>query len=261
MDAKFENLKIEQDGKIVILKINRPKVYNALNTQTLKDLECALYEISHDKSVSCLIITGEGEKSFVAGADIAEMKDMNPVQAAEFSKYGNRVFFMISEMKLTVIAAVNGFALGGGCELALACDFIFASDKALFGQPEVKLGVIPGFGGTQRLSRKIGPSKAKELILSGETVKAEEALRIGLADRIYPAEKLLEETKQFAKIVATKGKFAQGLAKRAIDSGFNMDIYKACELEASMFSSCFSHPDQKEGMTAFIEKRNAKWKE
>ena len=261
MENKFETLTIEREDKVVVCKINRPKALNALNNTVLKELECFLFSLQEDKSAGCLILTGEGEKSFVAGGDIAEMKEMSPMRALEFSKLGNRVLFMMCELNIPVIAAVNGFALGGGCEIALACDFIFASEKAKFGQPEVNLAVIPGFGGTQRLPRRVGPAKAKELIFSGEIVKADEALRIGLADRVYPVDKLIEETKNFAKIVVKKGKYAQALAKKAIDGGYNLDLYKACELESTLFSACFNHPDQKEGMSAFLEKREAKWKE
>ncbi len=261
METKFENLICETHGNIEVCKFNRPKAMNALNNALLKEFECCLFKLSSKKDISCLILTGEGEKSFVAGADISEMKEMSPIQALEFSKLGNRILFMLGEINIPVIAAVNGFALGGGCEIALACDFIFSSEKARFGQPEVNLAVIPGFGGTQRLPRRVGPAKAKELIFSGEMVKAEEALRIGLADRVYPHEKLLEETLNFAKQITKKGKYAQALAKKAIDGGFNLDLYKACELEASLFSACFNHPDQQEGMAAFLEKREPKWKE
>lgn len=261
MSEKFENLSIEKNGKITVCKINRPKALNALNNATLKDLECYLFSVAQDKETACLILTGEGEKAFVAGADIAEMKEMTPMKALEFSKLGNRVLFMLGELNVPVIAAVNGFALGGGCELALACDFIFASEKAKFAQPEVNLAVIPGFGGTQRLPRRVGSAKAKELIFSGDMVKADEAHRIGLADRVYPADSLLEETKKFAHAISKKGKYAQALAKKAIDGGYNLDLYKAIELETSLFSACFNHPDQKEGMSAFLEKREPKWKE
>ena len=259
MNDKFENLIVERDDKVTVCKINRPKALNALSVALLNELECFIFSLGSDKQCGCLIITGEGDKAFVAGGDISEMKEMSPMKALDFSKLGNKIFLMLGELNVPVIAAVNGFALGGGCELALACDFIFASDKARIGQPEVNLAVIPGFGGTQRLPRRVGPAKAKELIFSAEMIKADEALRIGLADRVYPHDKLLEETKKFAKLIASKGRYAQALAKKAIDGGFNLDLYKACELESSLFSACFNHPDQKEGMSAFLEKREPKW--
>jgi enoyl-CoA hydratase len=260
MNQKFENLLVERDGSVVVLKINRPRNLNALNTKTLKEIECFLFELAADKTATALVITGGGEKSFVAGADIAEMKEMGPIEADSFATLGQRIYFMLEESKIPVIGAVNGFALGGGCELALACDMVFCSDTAAFGQPEVKLGIIPGFGGTQRLSRKVGTGKAKELILSGEIIKADEALRIGLADRIYPAGKLLEETVKFGKAISSRGRYAVELAKKAVDAGYNMDLYKGCKLEKALFAQCFTHPDQKEGMNAFIEKREPKWK-
>lgn len=250
--------KLEKEDGIGILTISRPQALNALNTDVLIEMHKLLADIHYDPEIKVLIITGEG-KAFVAGADISEMADMNPLDAREFALLGNSVFSTIEEMEKPVIAAVNGFALGGGCELALACDIRLGSEKAKMGQPEVGLGITPGFGGTQRLMRVVGPAKAKELIFTGKTIDAQEALGIGLLNHVYPVETLLDEAKKMAKEVAAKAPVAVQFCKRAINEGFEMDLQRGLQLEADLFALCFSTHDQTEGMGAFREKRKAEF--
>ncbi|BCR04925.1 crotonase [Desulfuromonas versatilis] len=255
----FKNLLLEIAEGVAVLTINRPKALNALNEETLLELECAVAGLGENRDVSCVIITGAGEKAFVAGADISAMQPLDAADGRRFAKLGHRVMATIEKLPKPVIAAVNGFALGGGCELALACDIRIASDNARFGQPEVNLGVIPGFGGTQRLPRLIGKGRAKELIFTGDMVDAQEAYRIGLANKVTPLADLLQTARELARKIASKGQYAVRLGKEAINNGLDMDQDKANQYEADLFGICFATADQKEGMQAFLEKRPAKF--
>lgn len=255
----FENLLFKKEDNIGILSINRPKALNALNTQVLKELNEAIDMVSDDDKVHILIITGEG-RAFVAGADIAEMKDMNSSEAREFAKLGLETFRKIELMEKPVIAAVNGFALGGGCELSMCCDIRIASDKAKFGQPETGLGIIPGFAGTQRLSRLVGMGKAKELIYTANMIDAGGAEKIGLVNKVVPAEELMNEAMNMAKNIASKGQIAVRFAKSAINRGYETDIETGMAIERDLFGLCFATEDQKEGMGAFLEKRKPNYK-
>lgn len=255
----FENLLFKKEDNIGILSINRPKALNALNTQVLKELNEAIDMVSDDDEVHILIITGEG-RAFVAGADIAEMKDMNSSEAREFAKLGSGTFRKIELMEKPVIAAVNGFALGGGCELSMCCDIRIASDKAKFGQPETGLGIIPGFAGTQRLSRLVGTGKAKELIYTADMIDAGEAEKIGLVNKVVPVDELMNEAMNMAKNIASKGQIAVRFAKSAINRGYETDIETGMAIERDLFGLCFATEDQKEGMGAFLEKRKPNYK-
>ncbi len=256
----YNNILLSVEGEIGILTINRPKALNALNGETLKEIQAGLQEVKDHPEVKVLIITGSGERAFVAGADIAEMKGKNSLEARAFSELGHKTLNMIQDLDRPVIAAVNGFALGGGTEVALACDFVYASENAKFGLPEVTLGVFPGFGGTQRLPRLIGKGKAKELIMTGKMITAQEAFQMGIVNRVFPLTSLLEEARKVAAQIAGNGTVGVKLAKMAVDTGFNMDLSEACALEACAFGLCFATEDQKEGMTAFIEKRKPNFK-
>ncbi|MEQ2128620.1 short-chain-enoyl-CoA hydratase [Caldanaerobacter subterraneus KAk] len=256
---EYKNIEVKIEKGIATITINRPKALNALNTETLEELENVLEVLQNDDGVKVIVITGAGEKAFVAGADISEMKDMSVFEAKKFAELGQKVFRKIELMKKPVIAAVNGYALGGGCELALACDIRIASRNAKFGQPEVGLGIIPGFGGTQRLPRIVGVSKAKELIYTGDMIDAEEALRIGLISKVVEQDKLLEEAYGIAKKIMSKGLVAVSLAKEAINKSLEVDIDSGMEYEANAFALCFGTQDQKEGMAAFLEKRAPKF--
>lgn len=251
---------VEKKGKVATLTINRPEALNALNMEVIKGLHDAALSLSHDESISVIKITGSGEKSFVAGADIAAMKDMTPMQAEDFSAYGQRTFRMLETSKKITIAMVNGFALGGGCELAMACDLIIASSKAKFGQPEVNLGVIPGFGGTQRLMRLVGIQKARELVYTGKIFGADEAKTLGLVAHVYAPEELNAAVDALIDEITSKGPYALAQAKRAFMVGQDLDLNRACHVEKELFSMCFTHPDQKEGMDAFLNKRKPQWK-
>lgn len=255
----FTNISLEIEGAVALLTLNRPSALNALNRATLWEIDQALDQIEANPTISALIVTGAGPKSFVAGADIAEMKDMDSAHAAGFAQLGQRVLGRLQRLNLPVIAAVNGFALGGGCELALACDIILAADNAKFGQPEVNLGVIPGFGGTQRLARRVGPMWAKHLIFSAEVIGAEEAVRIGLALRVYPQAELLPAAKKLASTMAGKGVLAIRKAKDVINDGLDHSLDKGLLLESEGFAACFDTADQKEGMEAFLAKRPAQF--
>jgi enoyl-CoA hydratase len=255
----FKNIAVEIKDKVVIVKINRPDALNALNTETLLELSKAMHHLSFDdENVRVIILTGEG-KAFVAGADIAEMKDMSALKAREFSHLGQRVFHFIATQEKPVIAAVNGFALGGGCELALACDIRIASDKAKLGQPEVNLGVIPGFGGTQRLSRLVGIAKAKELIFSGDMLDAQTAHSIGLVNQVVSADQLMNACMDLANKIASKGPAAVRLAKTVINKGIQADLTTGTWYEAEAFGLCFATGEPKEGMSAFLEKKKPNW--
>ena len=247
----------EQRGPIGVLTMNRPEALNALNEQVLRDLNAALDAVEANDEVLVVILTGAG-RSFVAGADIGQMKDLTPVQAKKFGSYGNQVFLKLENFPKPVIAAVNGFALGGGCELSMACDIRLASEKAKFGQPEVGLGITPGFSGTQRLPRRVGIAKAKELIFSGKVIGAAEAEKIGLVNAVYAPEELIPGAIAMAKSFTANAPIAVKYSKACIDRGMQMDIDDGIALENELFAMCFATADQKEGMSAFVEKRKEK---
>ena len=254
-----EFIKYEEETDIVILTINRPKALNALNSQVLEELDKVLESIDTEK-IRVLIITGAGQKSFVAGADIAEMSTLTKAQGAEFSKKGNDVFRKIETFPIPVIAAINGFALGGGCEISMSCDIRICSDNAIFGQPEVGLGITPGFGGTQRLARLVGLGMAKQMIFTGQNIKAEEAYRIGLVNAIYPQAELLNEAKKLATTIAKNGANAIKNSKKAINDGYQMEIDKAIQIEEQLFGECFQSDEQVIRMKKFLEKNQKKKK-
>ena len=245
---------LEQRGSIGILTMNRPEALNALNDQVLRDLDAALDAVEANDEILVVILTGAG-RSFVAGADIGQMKDFTSVQAKKFGAYGNSVFLKLENFPKPVIAAVNGFALGGGCELSMACDIRLASEKAKFGQPEVGLGITPGFGGTQRLARLVGLGMAKQLIYTAKNIKADEALRIGLVNAVYPLAELMPAAEKLAETIAKNAPIAVRACKKAINDGMQVDIDRAVTIEEGLFGSCFETADQKEGMGAFLEKR------
>jgi len=251
----YENIRLELEDALAVLTIDRPKALNALNSKTLQELESALHSLP--STVRALIVTGGGDKAFVAGADIAEMASIGSAQAREFAALGHRVFQTLEQLPIPTIAAVNGFALGGGCELALACDLIYASDKAKLGLPEVSLGVIPGFGGTQRLTRVVGKMRAKELVFTGERLDAAKAKDIGLVLDVLPADQLLAHCKAVVGKLLKNGPLAISQAKRVIEYGADQDLRAANELERQGFAVLFGSEDQKEGMKAFLEKRPA----
>jgi enoyl-CoA hydratase len=247
--------KLTHEGPISILTIDRQDKLNALNDEVLAEILAAAAAVRSRPDVRCLIITGAGDKAFVAGADIASMKEMRFEQARAFARSGHMTFDALEALPVPVIAAVNGFALGGGCELALACDFVYASDKAKFGQPEVKLGVIPGFGGTQRLLRRVGIARARELIFTGAVIGADEALRIGLCNRVVPHAELMTAVREVAASIVQMGPLAVAEAKRVLREGEGRLLRDANALEIDGFAGCFETEDQKEGMEAFLEKR------
>jgi enoyl-CoA hydratase len=256
----FKNILLEQPEEgIYLLTVNRPKALNALDAATLDEIAAAIGKIAGDDRARVLLVTGAGEKAFVAGADIAEMQNATLEQAREFSEKGARVMHMLEALPVPVIALVNGYALGGGCELALACDWILAADNALFGQPEVNLGIPPGFGGTQRLPRRVGPARALELLTTARQVKAQEAVAIGLANHVYPASELRAKGFEMARVISAKGPIAVRLAKRAVQNGLNLDLFSACALETDLFAEAFASEDRKEGMRAFLDKRPARF--
>ena len=250
----MENVILEKQGYVSIITINREKALNALSTAVLKDLEEAVQTVENDAYTYCAIITGAGSKSFVAGADIAEMKDKNVEEAAEYGAYGNKIFRMIETMHCPVIAAVNGFALGGGCELAMSCDIRIASENAVFGQPEVGLGITPGFGGTQRLARLVPAGIAKEMIFTARNIKADKALAIGLVNSVVPSEDLMPTVLKMANGIAKNAPIAVSLAKKAINEGLQTDIDGGIQIEVKRFSDCFATEDQTYGMECFVNK-------
>ena len=259
-DTAFENIQYEAHGSIATITVAREKALNALNGATLTELVAAVARAEADRSVRVVIVTGAGEKAFVAGADIAEMANLDPLDAARLSGLGHALGAAIEQSAKPYLAAVNGFALGGGCELALACDLIFASDRAKFGQPEVNLAVIPGFGGTQRLPRRIGTARAAELILTGDLIDAQEALRIGLVNRVFAPNALIEETRKVAHKIASKGGAAIAAALRAVRASQQGTLEQGLEQERQLFADLFATDDQKEGMAAFLEKRPPKFR-
>jgi len=256
----YENILYEKKDKLGFVTLNRPKVLNALNVATMDELRRLILEIKHDDSVGAAILTGSGEKAFVAGADIKEFLELSPEGARRFSLAGQHVFRLIEKLGKPTIAAINGFALGGGCELALACSIRIASENAKLGQPELNLGLIPGYGGTQRLARLVGQGIAIELILSGKFVDAQEALRVGLVNKVTPPDKLMETCVEMAKGFVSKGALAVRYALEAIDEGIQVTLEEGSYIEANMFGLCFATEDMKEGVTAFLEKRQPNFK-
>ena len=254
---KTNFIRYEEEDATAILTINRPKALNALNSQVLEELDQTLDNIDLGK-IKVLIITGEGEKSFVAGADISEMSTLSKKEAEDFSKKGNDIFRKIENLSIPVIAAVNGFALGGGCEIAMSCDIRVCSDNAIFGQPEVSLGIIPGFGGTQRLPRLIGASMAKQIIFTGKNIKAEEALRFGLVNAIYQQNVLLSEAKKLAQEISKNSLYAIKNSKKAVNEGLRVDIDNGIKIEENYFGDCFETSEQKIRMENFLKKGKSK---
>ncbi|MEQ8201263.1 MAG: short-chain-enoyl-CoA hydratase [Syntrophomonadaceae bacterium] len=257
---EFQNIILEKEDYLATLTINRPKALNALNGDTLFEIEAAVKDVKADPNIKVMIITGSGDKAFVAGADIPFILPLSPAEGRYFSGVGQQVFRQMELLEKPIIAAVNGFALGGGCELAMACDIRLASENALFGVPEVGLGVIPGFGGTQRLPRLIGEGRAKELIYTADTINAQEAFRVGLVNHVCPPEKLMDEARKLAKKIASKAPLAVGYSKFAVGKGMQVDIDTAMSIESDMFGMCCATEDKFEGMTAFVEKRKANFK-
>lgn len=255
---ELNNVILEKEDHLAIVTINRPKALNALNSETLNDLNTVIDDLEKDTNIYAVIVTGAGEKSFVAGADISEMKDLNETEGKEFGILGNNVFRRLEKLDKPVIAAISGFALGGGCELAMACDIRIASEKAKFAQPEAGLGITPGFGGTQRLARIVGLGKAKELIYTCDMIKADEAYRIGLVNKVVALDALMDEAKAMANKIIANAPIAVKNCKDAINRGMQVDIDSAVLLESEDFGKCFATEDQKEGMTAFLERRSEK---
>jgi len=257
---EYKYIVLDYKENVCIVTVNREKNLNALNSEVLDELSNVFEELESNNSVKVIIITGAGKKAFVAGADISEMVSSIPSQAIHFARKGQNLVRYMENMKKPIIAAVNGFALGGGLELALGCDFIYASDNAKLGLPEVTLGIMPGFGGTQNLSRLIGANKAKELIFTGKMIGADNAHEWGIVNAVFSQEKLMDESLKTAKIISRNGLVAIGFAKEVISRGLNMSKGDAFKYESSIFSALFSTEDQKEGMNAFLEKRKPDFK-
>ena len=259
----YDTLLVNVSDLVVTVTINRPAKLNALNAQVLAELTQAFQTLESqppEARVRAAILTGAGEKAFVAGADIAEMSGLSAARAYEFSAAGHRLGRLMESVSFPIIAAVNGFALGGGCELALCADYIFAADHAKFGQPETNLGLMPGFGGTQRLSRRVGLGLARELVYTGEPINAARALSIGLVNRVVPAAELMAESEQHARAIARQAPLAVAASKRALNHGFDADLASACELEATAFGALFASEDAQAGLTAFLAKQRATYK-
>lgn len=256
----MEFITYEQEGFVGIVTINRPKALNALNSQVLEEIDATFKAIDLD-ATRVVILTGAGEKSFVAGADIGEMSTLTKAEGEAFGKKGNDVFRMIETFPIPVIAAINGFALGGGCEISMSCDIRICSDNAVFGQPEVGLGITPGFGGTQRLARLVGPGMAKQMIYGARNIKADEALRIGLVNAVYPQAELMDAAKKLAGGIAKNAPIAVRACKKAINDGLEVDMDQAIVIEEKLFGSCFETEDQKYGMAFFLDKNKEKVKE
>ena len=256
----MEFITYEQEGFVGVVTINRPKALNALNSQVLDELE-ATFDAIDLNTTRAVVLTGAGEKSFVAGADIGEMSTLTKAEGEAFGKKGNDVFRKIETFPIPVIAAINGFALGGGCEISMSCDIRLCSENAVFGQPEVGLGITPGFGGTQRLARIVGPGKAKQLIYTARNIKAAEAYRIGLVNEVYPLEELMPQAKKMAKGIAKNAPIAVRACKKAINEGLEVGMDEAIVIEEKLFGSCFETEDQKYGMAFFLDKNKEKVKE
>jgi len=257
---KFHTLLYEKEDGTGIIELNRPKDLNALNSEMLAELTALFADIEADDDVRVIIITGSGEKAFVAGSDVREMQPKTSLSIREFHTANRILLEKIERLPKPVIAAINGFALGGGCELALSCDLRIAAENARFGQPEINLGLIPGAGGTQRLTRLVGMTKAKEIVLTGDLIDARTALSIGLVNKVVPQDDLMSEAKTLAQKLLTKSSAALSLAKAAINGGWNMTLPSGLDLEAQCFALCFATEDQKEGMSAFMEKREPHFK-
>ncbi|MDU0460918.1 MAG: enoyl-CoA hydratase-related protein [Geobacteraceae bacterium] len=255
----YINLLLEISGQIATITINRPHAMNSLTVQTLEELEHAFIAMGNDPGVRVILVTGAGEKAFVAGGDISYLANLGAVEARELALLAQRVYQRIEHCSKPVIAVLNGYALGGGCELALACDLRLASEKARIGQPEVNIGIIPGWGGTQRLPRLIGKGRALEMLFSGEMIDAREAWRIGLVNKVYPAESLMDEARALAGKISSKGALSIRFIKDAVQQGMEVDLQRANLREADLFALCFGGEEQKEGMSAFLEKRPAKF--
>ena len=249
------NILLEKKGLYAVATINRPKALNALNSEVLSDLDELVRTVSADADIRALVITGSGEKAFVAGADIGEMSTLTPAEGEAFGKHGNDVFRKLETLPIPTIAAVNGFALGGGCELSMSCDIRLCADTAVFGQPEAGLGITPGFGGTQRLARLVSPGMAKQLIYTAKNIKADEAYRIGLVNAVYPLAELLPAAEKMAETIAKNAPIAVRACKKAINEGLEAKMDDAVVIEEKLFGSCFQTADQIEGMSAFLEKR------
>ena len=256
----YKNLLLEIKENTAIVTVNRPDKLNALNAETITDLETAFMEISTDDKIFVVVLTGSGEKAFVAGADISELNKLDVLSAKQFSERGNSVFNLIENLDKPVVAAVNGFALGGGCELALACHIRFAGENAKFGQPEVNLGLIPGYGGTQRLARAVNSARALEYILTGDMINAEEAFRIGLVNHVFPQTELINRSLEFAEKISAKGQQAVRIALKAVRATHQMSLTQGLKYEASLFGLVCGTEDFREGTTAFLEKRKPDFK-
>jgi enoyl-CoA hydratase len=256
----YESILFSVEKQTALITFNRPKALNALNSALLNEFSDALHQIAKDDEIKVLILTGAGEKAFVAGADITELSRLNSLESKIFAQKGHAVINMLQALPIPVVAAVNGFALGGGSEIALASDFIYAASNAKFGFPEINLGLIPGFGGTQRGPRTIGMNMAKEMIFTGKIISADEAAGIGMVNKVCAPESLMEEVFKIARDMAAKGRASLRAAKRAINSGMNVDLATGCEIEINEFALCFSSEDAKEGTSAFLEKRKAQFK-
>jgi enoyl-CoA hydratase len=259
-EMEWKNLLWEKRDRISVISINRPRSFNALNVETIEELGQIFSQLAHDEQTGAVILTGVGDKSFVSGADIAQFTTLKPLDASGFSRHGQWVFRQIENLNKPVIAAVNGYALGGGCELALACHLRIASEKARFGLPEVTLGLIPGYGGTQRLARLVGKGRALELILTGEMIDAPEAYRIGLVNKVVPAEKLLEASIELAQKILKNGPIALKMALQAVTFGLNTDLETGTVMESNLFGLCYATQDREEGVKAFLEKRKPVFK-
>jgi len=254
---EFKNLLVEIEKPIAIVTVNRPDKLNALNIETVEELAAAYSMLEKNEDVRAIIMTGAGEKAFVAGADITEFRGQSPAAMIRVAKLSHDATRIMESMSKPIIAAVNGYALGGGCEMAMSCDMRFASEKARFGQPEILLGLIPGMGGTQRLARLVGQGIARELVYAGEQISAQRAYEIGLANRVFPAGQLMEESKKFALKLASMPSHALKMAKCAINGGYDLSLDNGLLLETQCFAQCWSDPDLEEGVAAFIEKRKA----
>ncbi len=256
----YESIIFELEGNVGIIRFNRPKALNAINTQMVKEIDEALIGVKRDPNIKVLILTGEGDKAFMAGADISHLVKLDPLQLRRFSRDLHNVEFRLEGLPIPVIASVNGFALGGGTEIAMACDFIYASENARFGQPEINLGLIPGAGGTQRLPRLVGKGMAKELCMTGAIISAQEAKEIGLVNKVFPHEELWEETMKTAGAFVSKGRVSLMFVKRCINRGLDIDLRDGCYMESDAFGLCAASPDGKEGLTAFLDKRKPNFK-
>ena len=256
----LETLLVERDGAVAVVTINRPKVLNALNTQTIGELERVMREMQQDDGIRAVVLTGAGEKSFVAGADINELAVLTPAQGQQHGRRGQAVFDLIEQLGKPVVAAVNGFALGGGCELAMACTLRIAADSARFGQPEINLGIIPGYAGSQRLPRLVGKGRALEILLTGDMISATRAYEIGLVNRVVPAAELLTEARKLAAALASKAPVATRYIIEAVNHGMEMPLGDAQHLEGTLFGLVASTDDMKEGTKAFLDKRQASWR-